>query len=187
MRFGEASRPVPGDFADIVVYRDDTCKEPYLVVENKASGQRPSNRKKWIEQLFGNSDSLRAPFGLYEDSDNSVFYSIGEFPPTERTANRLGDRDSVPSQYGDAPEYVHIAGQPGDIEPVAAGVLGARIRRPHYITISRATKSHEAAESISADCRRNAPDEAGHEITTFAPCCPIRSTGKGLIANWPSV
>ena len=126
-------RRVPGDFADIVVYRDDACKEPYLVVEDKAAGQSGKDRRRWIEQLFGNCNSLRVPFGLYEDSDNSAFYNIADFPPTERTANRLGDRDSVPAQYGDAPEYVHIAGQAGDIEPVAAGVLGARIRRAHYI------------------------------------------------------
>jgi len=30
-------RRTPSDFADIVVYSDDACREPYLVVENKAS------------------------------------------------------------------------------------------------------------------------------------------------------
>jgi type I restriction enzyme M protein len=32
-------RRTPGDFADVVVYHDDRCREPYLVVENKAAGQ----------------------------------------------------------------------------------------------------------------------------------------------------
>lgn len=31
-------RRTPNDWADIVVYRDDACREPYIVVENKASG-----------------------------------------------------------------------------------------------------------------------------------------------------
>jgi type I restriction enzyme M protein len=29
-------RRVPSDHFDVVVYRDDACKEPYLVVENKS-------------------------------------------------------------------------------------------------------------------------------------------------------
>src|SRR2546428_247910 len=28
-------RRTPTDFGDIVVYRDDQCREPYLVIENK--------------------------------------------------------------------------------------------------------------------------------------------------------
>src|SRR5688500_14419053 len=32
-------RRVPNDHADIVVYSDDQCRTPYLVVENKAAGQ----------------------------------------------------------------------------------------------------------------------------------------------------
>jgi len=126
-------RRVPGDFADVVVYKDDACKEPYIVVENKAAGQTAKDRKTGIEQLFGNSNSLRAPFGLYEDSDNSAFYNIGDFPSTERTANRLGDRNVLPSQYANAPDYIHVAGQVGDIEPVTANVLGVRVRNAHYI------------------------------------------------------
>lgn len=126
-------RRVPGDFADIVVYRDDQCRTPYLVVENKSCGQPNAARAQAAEQLFGNANSLRAPYALYEDSTASAFYNVGDFPPSERDANRLGDRATLPSQYGDAPEYVHVAGQPGDIEPMPAGALGARIRRAHYI------------------------------------------------------
>ena len=32
-------RRTPNDWADIVVYRNDDCKEPYLVVECKSDGQ----------------------------------------------------------------------------------------------------------------------------------------------------
>src|SRR4051794_12957789 len=31
----QVPRRTPSDFADIVVYRDDRCTDPYLVVENK--------------------------------------------------------------------------------------------------------------------------------------------------------
>ena len=123
----------PNDFAAIVVYRDDQCREPYLVVENRASGQVADQRDQAIEQLFGNANSLRTPLGLYDEGDTSFCFDVGGFPPTERTANRLGDRNAVPRQYGETPEFTHIAGQPGDIAPVDAPTLGSRIRRAHHI------------------------------------------------------
>lgn len=52
-------RRTPNDFADIVVYRDDQCREPYLIVENKSAGQSKASRLQAIEQLFGNANSLR--------------------------------------------------------------------------------------------------------------------------------
>jgi type I restriction enzyme M protein len=123
----------PNDFADIVVYRDDPCREPYLVVENKADGQTAAQRDQAIERLLGNANSLRAPLGLYDEGETSFCFNAGGFPPTERTANRLGDRNAVPRQYGETPEFTHMAGQPGDIAPVDAPTLGSRIRRAHFL------------------------------------------------------
>jgi type I restriction enzyme M protein len=42
-------RRTPNEYADIVVYRDDQCREPYLVVENKAGGQTTDQRNQAIE------------------------------------------------------------------------------------------------------------------------------------------
>lgn len=126
-------RRTPNDFADVVVYSDDQCRIPYLVVENKAATQSSGQRNQAIEQLFGNSNSLRAPLGLYDEGDLSVFFDVGNFPSTERTANRRGDRSAVPRQYGETPEFAHIAGETGDIQPVDTPTLSSRIRRAHYI------------------------------------------------------
>lgn len=126
-------RRTPSDFADIVVYADDACREPYLVVENKASGQSRRDRTQAIEQLFGNTNSLRAPLGLYEEGTQSIFFDVGNFPSQERQQNRLGDRTAIPAQYGQVPVYAYIAGQPGDIKPVPSSVLEARIRRAHSL------------------------------------------------------
>ena len=60
-------RRTPNDWADIVVYRDDRCAEPYLVIENKAAGQTRKSQDQGIEQLFGNANSMRAPYGLYDE------------------------------------------------------------------------------------------------------------------------
>ena len=106
-------RRMPNDFADVMVYRDDQCREPYLVVENKACGQTSAQRNQAIEQLFGNTNSVRAPLGLYDEGDTSFFFDVGGFPPTERLVNRLGDRNAVPRQYGETPEFAHIAGEAG--------------------------------------------------------------------------
>jgi type I restriction enzyme M protein len=126
-------RRTPSDFADIVVYHDDQCREPYLVIENKSSRQTERQRGQWIEQLFGNANSLRCPLALYDEGETSLLFDIANHPPTERTRNRLGDRNALPSQYGDLPEYSYIAGQHGDIEPVDTPFLSSRIRRAHYI------------------------------------------------------
>jgi type I restriction enzyme M protein len=60
---------------------------------------------------------------LYDEGDSSLLYDIGSFPPTERIENRLGDRYALPSQYGEIPQYAHIAGQPGDIGAVDSATL----------------------------------------------------------------
>ncbi|EKP95155.1 N-6 DNA methylase [Thermaerobacter subterraneus] len=126
-------RRVPEDHADIVVFEDDRCRIPYLVVETKAAGQGPAGRRQGIEQLFGNANSLRAPLGLYDEYTESFFYDIANYPPTERNDNLKGSRDAVPDQYGRVPKYTYIAGSTVDIRPVDPGSLETRIRRAHSI------------------------------------------------------
>lgn len=127
-------RRTPSDKADIVVYSDDKCKTPYLVVENKSDGQSATAKKQGIEQLFGNCNSLRCPFGLYDEFGKSSFYDVQSFAPTERKENLLGSRKVVPNQYGETPEYAFLAG-PGDngIEPATPRTLESKIRRTHSI------------------------------------------------------
>jgi type I restriction enzyme M protein len=126
-------RRTPSDFADVVVYRDDQCREPYLVVENKAANQSRGKRQQAIEQLFGNANSLRAELALYDELSESIFYDVASFRQTERRANVRGTRDAVPEQYGEVPRYTHIAGRPGDIHAVAPAIVENLIRRAHSI------------------------------------------------------
>lgn len=126
-------RRTPGDYADIVVYRDDQCRVPYLVVENKSANQTKANRLQWIEQLFGNTNSLRAELGLYDEYTLSQFYDVANFPQTERNRNFRGTRNAVPAQYGEVPRFMHIAGSEGDIRAVAPAMVEILIRRAHSI------------------------------------------------------
>lgn len=126
-------RRTPNDWADIVVYRDDKCKEPYLIAENKAHGQNKKEREQGIEQAFGNVNSLRAPLALYEEWSTSIFYDAANFPPTERKNNIRGNRDAIPKEYGNIPEFAYIAGTGSDIVPVKTQILESRIRRAHSL------------------------------------------------------
>ncbi|MBG1264936.1 N-6 DNA methylase [Nostoc sp. WHI] len=127
-------RRTPNDWADIVVYRDDRCKEPYLVAECKSDKQSVPDQLQGIEQLFGNANSLRAPLGLYEEYSTSIFYDVANYPAEERKENSKGYREVIPVQYGEVPEYAYIAGlENNDIQPVKPKVLETRIRRAHSI------------------------------------------------------
>ena len=53
-------RRTPEDLADVVVYKDERCQEPYLVVENKKENLSQKDRNQAIEQLFGNTNSLKS-------------------------------------------------------------------------------------------------------------------------------
>lgn len=129
----QVPRRTPSDFADIVVYRDEACRDPYLVVECKSDGQTKTGRDQGVEQLFGNANSLRIPLGLYEEHGDSRFYDVGNFEPTERKRNMLGNRDAVPEQFGEVPNYAYVAGSESDIHPVASNVLEAKIKRVHSL------------------------------------------------------
>ena len=129
-------RRTPGDFADIVVFVDDRCREPYLVVENKAAGRSDQERLQGIEQAIGNAHSLRAPLAMYDEWSNSVLFDTGgAYPAMEREENRRGGRDRIPNQYlDDPPKYRFIAGdEEGDVRPASVRQLENKVRRTHSI------------------------------------------------------
>ena len=126
-------RRTPNDFADAVVFEDDKCRSPYVVVENKAEGQSQGNQEQAIEQAFGNANSLRAFFVLYDEGSVSKAFDVANYPPQEREANKIGDRSSLPEQYGNLPMYALIAGGESDIVAVPTHELSVRIRRAHSI------------------------------------------------------
>lgn len=124
-------RRTPNDWADILIFRDDACKQPFLVVENKAADQTPAAKAQGIEQLFGNANSMSVPLALYDESTESILFDRTGHPPTERQANRLGTCNALPKQYGEVPEFALIAGSDNDIKPAAVNVLESKTRRAH--------------------------------------------------------
>lgn len=127
-------RRTPEDLADIVVFDNERCQTPYLVVENKRESANTRERNQSIEQLFGNANSLRAPLALLDIFSESILFDVANYPPTERIENIKGTRDTVPIQYGFVPVYTFIAGpEQNDIRPVNAKQLESKVRRAHSI------------------------------------------------------
>lgn len=127
-------RRTPNDFADIVVYKDEDCREPYLVVENKREDITKAERDQAIEQLFGNSNSLRALLALYDNGVESIFYDVANYPQDERKKNIKGTRDTVTVQYGNIPKFTYIAGDnDNDIRPLDARQIELRVKQSHSI------------------------------------------------------
>ncbi|MEM7589881.1 MAG: type I restriction enzyme HsdR N-terminal domain-containing protein, partial [Myxococcota bacterium] len=54
----------PADKADMIVYEDDACKRPFIVVECKRDGITDAEFQQAVEQLFGNANSVKAPYGI---------------------------------------------------------------------------------------------------------------------------
>lgn len=124
---------VPDNIADIVVYEDSTLKSPYLVVENKAAGQSQKDRNQGVEQMFGNAVSIGAKIGLYDEWDEHTLFDVENFPSGERILNIKGNRDSLPENYGIAPQYTYVAGGVTDIKASTNGELESKIRKAHTI------------------------------------------------------
>lgn len=127
----QVPRREPSDFADIVVYEDDRCRVPYLVVENKAQGMSQTAIDRFIEQGYGNANSLRSKYMLFDCFDVSILFDVARFPPSERQCNRLGTREAIPENYGIPSQFTVVAGSPADIHAVSAQELERAVRRAH--------------------------------------------------------
>jgi len=125
-------RRTPGDYADIVVFRDDARTEPFLVVETKRANCSTAEWIQAIEQGFGNANSLRSPEYLLIDRGNdSILFDIQNYPPTERQANTLGDRNALADNYGIARQFRLVAGTDQDVQAFGPRDLETKVRRAH--------------------------------------------------------
>ncbi len=84
-------RRTPSDSADIVVYSDDACLAPYIVVECKKEAATNAEFKQAIEQGFGNANSLRAAFVWITSRTLSNYHDVANFAQQERIKNIIAD------------------------------------------------------------------------------------------------
>lgn len=91
-------RRTPNDWADIVVFRDDACKDPYIVVECKQKNVTNAEFIQAIEQGFGNANSLRASYLWVTSGAQSKSYDVKNYKPQERELNIIS---AIPINYKD--------------------------------------------------------------------------------------
>ncbi len=123
-------RRTPNDFADIVVYEDDSRTNNYLVVETKAESCSKSEFRQAIEQGFGNANSLRASYLLVDSGTDTAVYSVSEFPANERETNALA---AIPTNYGNVPTYRYTRGGANDLRTVSFSELERIFKRCHDV------------------------------------------------------
>lgn len=87
----EVPRRTPSDRADVVVFRDDAKKYPYIVVECKKQDISDAEFLQAIEQGFGNANSLRACYLWVTSGRLNEYYNVADFPPQEREENKIAD------------------------------------------------------------------------------------------------
>lgn len=85
----QVPRRTPNDWADIVVFDDDECKSPYIVIECKHKDVTEQEFSQGIEQGFGNANSLKAHYLLVTSDIKELAYNVADFKPLERVANRI--------------------------------------------------------------------------------------------------
>ncbi len=119
----------PTNWADVVVFRDDRRRDPYIVVETAAPDISEGERAQKIEQLFGYANALASEFAVYEDTTvPRMFWRARGYGGLEREANIVGD---VPRNYGDTPEYVYYRSGDSDLAEVNADQLARIFKQCH--------------------------------------------------------
>ena len=122
-------RRTPNDFADLVIYEDDSRLSPYFVFECKPADISDAAFNQAIEQACGNRASLGAPYSGTVAGRTWRRLRFDRFPPGERDRNHLTD---IPIRYGHPPEWRFLHGDPRrDLVAVSREDLRAAIRKCH--------------------------------------------------------
>ena len=119
----------PNVFADVVVYRDNDEKIPFIVVECKNDEISESEFGQAIQQGFGNCNALRGHYTAIIAGNTRRFFNVKDYAPNERDENVVAD---IPVGYGEVPRWRYKKGDLNwDIQPVGKGVLRRVLRRCH--------------------------------------------------------
>jgi type I restriction enzyme M protein len=122
-------RRTPADRADIVVYRDDEKREPYIIVECKRDGISDAEFNQAVEQACGNRASLGATFSAVVAGSTRRFLDFTKHGSQERKKNIVAD---LPVRYGKPPENRYFKDRAQqDLSAVSREQLRSAIRKCH--------------------------------------------------------
>lgn len=123
------------DKADIIVFNDDDCKSPFIVIECKREKITPAEFTQAIEQAFGNGNAqkFRAHYvmvvaGASTGASRRAFDCSDQYGVLERDKNIVAD---IPINYGKVPEYKYVHKGLLDIQPVSKETLINAIKKCH--------------------------------------------------------
>ena len=102
-------RRTPKDFADMVIFRDEENKQPYIVIECKKEGISDLEFSQAIEQCFGNSNSLSAEYNLITAGNTRRSHEVKGYKSLERIDNIIAD---IPVHFGQVQEWRFRKGDP---------------------------------------------------------------------------
>jgi len=112
-----------------VIFEDDEKLRPYVVIECKRDGISDSEFEQAIEQSFGNSNSIRAPFNGVIAGNTRRFFDVKNHAQNERAKNIIAD---IPINYGKVQEYRFRKGDKNwDIKPVEKDELIRLLEKCH--------------------------------------------------------
>ncbi len=100
-------RRTASDKADLVVYRDDEQKDPFIVIECKPGGVTDKVFDQAVEQACGNRSNLGAPYAAAVAGLTRRILDFTSAKVLERNRNRIAD---LPKRYGKAPDWRYLRG-----------------------------------------------------------------------------
>ena len=92
----------PHVFADIVVFRDNDKKDPFIVVECKKDEISEAEFSQAIRQAFGNCNALRGHYAAVIAGNTRRFFNVKDFESQERDRNVIAD---IPVGYGEVQRW----------------------------------------------------------------------------------
>ena len=118
----------PNNWADVVVFRDDRLRSPYITVETAAPDITQSEQTRKTEQVFGYANALASEFAIYYDSNTKISWRVQGFGGLERSRNIIAD---VPVNYGEIPDYVFVRAGENDLTEISISSLSNIFERCH--------------------------------------------------------
>ncbi len=126
----------PFDRADLVVFRDDSRKKPYAVIECKKDGITDAEFNQSVEQACGNgtwvkfrADYVMVVAGATRRAFDFTDAYVEKFGVLEREQNIIAD---IPIQYGKPEEFRFMKGvKERDIQPTSKEELIRAIQKCH--------------------------------------------------------
>lgn len=120
--------------ADIVLYRDEACREAFVVVEAVHPNPTRAEKKGKIEQAFSYAKQLDATYVMYGsgEADTGLWAVQTQWGIAERQRNRLGDAWALKPGYVPIVRFALTRGKAdGDLRSVSPNELETAVRAAH--------------------------------------------------------